>query len=624
MNSAGVPVWDPNGTPIVELTGDQVFPVITTDGFGGAIIAWRDSRSSNPDIYAQRVDGVGNILWQGDGEVVCDAINTQTDIVILADGYEGAFIAWEDGRWGSSHVFLQQVDTAGDPLLAANGIAVAPGAFPQGSIDMITDTAGGVIVTWEDFRNTSDNNIYATRINSIGARMWVANGRLICGEPSDQRNPAIVPDGDGGAYIMWEDDRGVDKDLYAQRVNAAGEVLWTGDGEPVCTEVENSVDATITSDGEGGVIAAWDDRRFSSNRIYGQRIELRHGEWGIPEPVASSASDIPGDQGGFVAVDWLASQRDNLGQQLISHYAVWRATSSIPSIVANNEASVVTLGDIGPDFSGPGCYIEQTPSGEFFWEWIANQTAYYQAGYSMTVPTRGDSVDGDSQQHYFKVSAHTSNQYLFWESNIVSGYSIDNLAPSAPIMLKATRQGGSVVLIEWDAVSAPDLREYAIYRDTSPGVVADPENFLGNTTDTTLTDTGASSSETFHYVVTAIDLHDNESDLSNEDGVGPATGINDRPPTITALQVLSNSPNPFSETTVLRFGLPTTSNVVIVVYDTAGRQVASRHIGPMQEGWRDVPFDGRGADGTALPSGVYFYRVTASGTSVTRKFVIVR
>jgi len=41
-----------------------------------------------------------------------------------------------------------------------------------------------------------------------------------------------------------------------------------------------------------------------------------------------------------------------------------------------------------------------------------------------------------------------------------------------------------------------------------------------------------------------------------------------------------------------------------------------------QAGWLRVPFDGRDGAGRALPSGVYLYRVTSNGTTVTSKMVI--
>jgi len=51
--------WLYNGVALCTASGDQQHPAIVSDGSGGAIVTWMDSRSGNLDIYAQRVDGFG-------------------------------------------------------------------------------------------------------------------------------------------------------------------------------------------------------------------------------------------------------------------------------------------------------------------------------------------------------------------------------------------------------------------------------------------------------------------------------------------------------------------------------------------------------------------------------------
>jgi len=59
---------------------------------------WKDQRSSDDDIYAQRVDGGGNALSYTNGVTVCVASNIESDQQIASDGYWGAIITWEDYR----------------------------------------------------------------------------------------------------------------------------------------------------------------------------------------------------------------------------------------------------------------------------------------------------------------------------------------------------------------------------------------------------------------------------------------------------------------------------------------------------------------------------------------------
>ncbi len=75
---------------------------------------------------------------------------------------------------------------------------------------------------------------------------------------------------------------------------------------------------------------------------------------------------------------------------------------------------------------------------------------------------------------------------------------------------------------------------------------------------------------------------------------------------------LSISPNPFNPSTAISYELRAASFVSLRVYDTAGRLVATLVNGWREAGGHEVTFDG-----SALPSGVYLYRLEASGSGTT-------
>lgn len=80
---------------------------------------------------------------------------------------------------------------------------------------------GGMILVWIDARNGSDKegayDIYAQRVSSAGAPQWTANGVPVCTAANDQNYPVLVSDGAGGAIITWQDLRNGGSDIYAQR-----------------------------------------------------------------------------------------------------------------------------------------------------------------------------------------------------------------------------------------------------------------------------------------------------------------------------------------------------------------------------------------------------------------------
>ena len=126
---------------------------------------------------------------------------------------------------------------------------------------MVSDGSGGAIVVWFDARAPSAYDIFAQRIDSSGAVQWTSNGVPICSAAGSQISQKVIPDGSGGAIIVWMDDRGGTKDIYAQRVNGAGTTQWTAGGVPLCTATGDQTNPQIAPDGSGGAVMTWLDGR---------------------------------------------------------------------------------------------------------------------------------------------------------------------------------------------------------------------------------------------------------------------------------------------------------------------------------------------------------------------------
>lgn len=100
----------------------------------------------------------------------------------------------------------------------------------------------GAIITWQDYRG-SETDIYAQRINAAGIPQWSTDGVVLCSADDYQYYPQIVGDGDGGAIITWEDNRNGgyssdDYDIYAQRVFPNGAITmptvsFASDGQSI-------------------------------------------------------------------------------------------------------------------------------------------------------------------------------------------------------------------------------------------------------------------------------------------------------------------------------------------------------------------------------------------------------
>ncbi len=273
VNASGVVQWTADGIAICTAAGYQTYPTITSDGAGGAIVAWHDQRSGTWDIYAQRVNASGAVQWTADGVALCTAADIQLYPTIISDGAGGAIVTWHDNRSGNYDIYAQRVNASGALQWTANGVALCKATGQQSSPMIISDGAGGAIVTWTDRRSGTNYDIYAQSVNISGAVQWTANGVALCTAGGDQQNPTIDSDGAGGAIVTWTDYRnGSNNDVYAQRVNASGAVQWTANGVAVSATTGEQRYSTIASDGGGGAIITWHDSRSGSYHIYAQRV----------------------------------------------------------------------------------------------------------------------------------------------------------------------------------------------------------------------------------------------------------------------------------------------------------------------------------------------------------------
>ena len=103
-----------------------------------------------------------------------------------------------------------------------------------------------------------------------------------------------------------------------------------------------------------------------------------------------------------------------------------------------------------------------------------------------------------------------------------------------------------------------------------------------------------------------------------------STGVPDETPVAATAPNLRASPNPFNPATTLSFSLRAPSRVTLAVYDLAGREVAVLIDGELEAGDRSIEWDGRGGSGSALPSGVYFARLTTGESVSVAKTVLLK
>jgi len=90
-------------------------------------------------------------------------------------------------------------------------------------------------------------------------------------------------------------------------------------------------------------------------------------------------------------------------------------------------------------------------------------------------------------------------------------------------------------------------------------------------------------------------------------------------PAYNSRTTIKNAPNPFRETTNIRFALSKTSTVRLDVYNQIGQKITTLTDGKLNSGEHVIPWNANG-----VASGVYFYRLIVDGNATTEKTIIIK
>jgi len=314
FDGAGNPMWSPGGVPLAATTGYQYYPQVISDGAGGAFVVWQDNRYGvDYDIFIQHTSSAGIPLWFTNGTLVCNASGHQYNPQLISDGVGGVIVAWQDKRKGNFDVYAQRYSATGQALWPGNGQLICAAAGDQSEPKLVTDSQGGAIIAWTDYRaGTGFADVYAQRVLANGQRAWKVDGVSVCSATNTQWNVRLVQDGIGGAIVVWQDRRiGTYDNIYGQRLDNTGQPKWGEDGIPLGANQGVQYYPQVASDASGGAVVVWqDNRRGSDYDIYGQRV-TRSGQllWplnGQPICVAIGHQYNPQvvSQGGFIIVTW--------------------------------------------------------------------------------------------------------------------------------------------------------------------------------------------------------------------------------------------------------------------------------------------------------------------------------
>jgi hypothetical protein len=192
-----------------------------------------------------------------------------------------------------------------------------------------------------------------------------------------------------------------------------------------------------------------------------------------------------------------------------------------------------------------------------------------------------------------------------WGAAEVSAFAVNNSYPT-PVELTsftASTNKGNVTL-SWSTATETNNQRFEIQRNEGSGFVS--VGFVNGQGTTT-------QQHSYAYIDKNVKAGSYTYRLKQVDFNGTATYSNEvnvkvTPPARFAL--IQNYPNPFNPTTKISFNLAVDSKVSLTVYNLLGQEITKLANGNYSAGIHEVTFNA-----TNLNSGVYFYRLTATGNN---------
>lgn len=199
---------------------------------------------------------------------------------------------------------------------------------------------------------------------------------------------------------------------------------------------------------------------------------------------------------------------------------------------------------------------------------------------------------------YFHDSAGTSYQYTLLEKdfiNKVRSYFINGFEPW-------------YYSISWTTGTVPYFPEGWFWLNYAEAVMALTYE------DTNIMVAGAYDTTAYALVHGIIDYL----------GLVPTSVHSPAPPVAESLILYQNFPNPFNNTTSIRYYLPQTAKVELEIYDLLGKEVRTLVDEIQNVGMKEIIWNGDDNSGYPISSGIYILHLTSGNSTASHRLIFIK
>jgi len=264
IDSAGYQLWEDDGAFIGWTTMMYAHETVTTNGNGGAIVAWENYLVDYTDIYGQQINNEGAIQWSDTGLAITDWYGEELGVSIVSDNHGGAIIACWGDDYGVPRIVVQRVDSMGNLLYGDIGIPLTnllDSLTNQVAPKLNQTSDSNFVCVWSDNREIEPGpGLYAQKFDIDGNLLWNPAGVPVAVDPAIEPSGLIAPNLQGGFYCLWSDGRysGYHASLFLQHIDSTGQQSWITGGIEISYGVHNYYPHLVVNS-ENNALVCWEE-----------------------------------------------------------------------------------------------------------------------------------------------------------------------------------------------------------------------------------------------------------------------------------------------------------------------------------------------------------------------------
>ncbi|MEO0216645.1 MAG: FlgD immunoglobulin-like domain containing protein, partial [candidate division WOR-3 bacterium] len=588
-------VLDPQGIPISTASNYEWNPSVVFNGTN-YLVVWQEMHSSSFwDLYGARVTTSGVVL-EPQGIPISTVSKDQVIPSVAFDG-TNHLVVWMDERISSApnwDIYGARVNQNGT-VLDPQGILISIAVNYQWNPSIAFDGTNYLVV-WEDSRSGSSIDLYGARVTTGGVVLDPA-AMPISTAVYDQALPSVVFGGTN-YLVVWEDYRnGPYADLYGARVTTGGVVLDPA-GIPISTAVYHQSSPSVAFDGTNYLVV-WEDMRSGFPSIYGARV--------------ATNGTVLDPTGIFIATDTLPVcdlDYPSVAFDGTNYLVIWQKLHNLAPVRFDIYGARVTTNGTLLDSSWlpisvnpicSECFSSVAFDGvNYLVVWADDRGGYFDI-YGARVATDGTVLDPSGipistayyTQNFPSIAFDGVNYLVVWE---------DDRNLGIPDIYGALVSPSGVVI---DSFSLSTQLNYR-YR---PAVAHGAGNqFL----------------TTYAGFIDYINSHPANTmriwgNLYQYIGVREDFAISN-----SEFLLFKIEPNPFHSSARIRYGIKSSSDVSLKVYNIAGQCVRNLVNAKQSAGMYEFNWDGKDDNNQWVSNGVYFCRIEAGNYISVKKMILMR